>query len=179
MMLSRPDIMPDIPDKEGKTPLWHALYGLSREYEAFNRKRRSNDSGGFHNFMRASIEALCDRDDVDPQKSPEIGKTPLELATELITTYHQEKMQQSAAQSDEDANSSPTGYSDSSLPGDVEPPPGGDDDNGRAKLRAMIKALRPMVRQPNPLAKRLPPRPPRRQEQIDQNTHRGPQQAVS
>lgn len=154
MMLSRPDLLPDIPDKEGKTPLWHALDGVRKEYAAFSTKHGFQDNGLFHNFLRATIEALCARDDVDPQQSTGLAKTPFELATELVETRNSGRKQDSAAQSDKDL--------DSSLPGAVESSPtGGAGANARAKLRVMIEALRPMVRQPGTLTKGLPPGPPR------------------
>lgn len=154
MMLNRPDILPDIPDKEGKTPLWHALDGVRREYAAFSTKPVFQDDGVFHNFLRAAIDALCAREDVDPQQSTGLAKTPVELATELIETRNGGKKQDSVVQSDEDV--------DSSVPGAVESSPtGGAGANGRAKLRVMIKALRPMTRQRGPLARGLPSGPPR------------------
>lgn len=164
MMLDRPDILPDIPDKEGKTPLWHALDSIRKEYAAFSPKPVFQDSGRFHGFLRATIEALCARDDVNPQQSTGLAKTPLELAAELVETRKRGTKQGSVVQSDENAGSSPPGGTDSSLPGDADSSTTGDANaNGRAKLRVMIKALKPMIREPGALTKIIPPRPSRLQ----------------
>lgn len=172
MMLNRPDILPDTPDKEGRTPLWHALDSMKKEHAAFSPKVAFQDDGRFHGFLRETIEILCARDDVNPHQSTGFTKTPLDLASELVENRKRGKMQRSVAQSDEDADSSPSGDIDSSLPGDLDSSPTGDANaNGRAKLRVMIKALKPMIRQPGTLNKLVPPhfrRPPRMQERIKQ-----------
>lgn len=147
MMLSRPDILPDIPDKEGKTPLWHAGDSVRKEITAFSTKRIFQDNGIFYNFLRAAIDALF-RDDVDPEKSTGLAKTPLERAVELVEICTTGRKPDFAAQSDKDV--------DSSLAGDVESSPtGGAGANARAKLRVMIEALRPMILQPGTLTRGL------------------------
>lgn len=178
MMVDRPDILPDIPDKEGRTPLWHALDSMRKEHAAFSLKPEIQDSGRFDGFLRETIEMLCVRDDVDPHQSSGLTKTPLELATELIETRKQGIRQKSVVHVD----SSPGGI-ESSPPGDIDPSPTGDANaDGRAKLRVMIKALKPMIRQPGTLNKVAPPhlrppppqhlrRPPRIGERIKQPTH--------
>lgn len=145
MMLDRPDMLPDMPDKEGKTPLWHALDCVRKEYEAFSSGLGASDGGHFHGFLRSSIEDLCARDDVDPEEpTGVVGKTPLELATELVEICSRDKTRGgSAAHSD--------GGTDSTTPGDA---------SGREKMRAVVKRLRPVLRGTKSPTKALPPRPP-------------------
>lgn len=176
MMLNRPEMLPDIPDKEGRTPLWHALDSMRKEHAAFSLKPEIQDSGRFDGFLRETIELLCVRDDVDPHQSSGLTKTPVELATELTETRKRGIRQKSVVHVD----SSPGGI-ESSLPGDVDPSPTGDANaDGRAKLRVMTKALKPMIRQAGTLNKLAPPhlrppqhlrRPLRIGERIKQPTH--------
>lgn len=146
MMLDRPDILPDTPDKEGKTPLWHALDSMRREYDAFFSGFGTSDNGHFHGFLRSSIEALCARDDVDPLQRTALSKTPLDLATELAQNRRRGKTQGSSALSDGDTDSSP--------------PPG--DASGKAKMRAVIKGLTPVLGKERTVNKAPSPRPSRK-----------------
>lgn len=151
MMLDRPDILPDIPDNKGQTPLWHALDSVRKERDAFSSGLGTSDSGHFHGFLKSTIEALCARDDVDPLlRPPGSAKTPLELATELVQIRVQGNTQGFVAHSD-------GGGTDSAPPGDA---------GAKAKMRAVIKGLRPMLRPmlggKDVITKPSPPRPPRK-----------------
>lgn len=142
MMLDRPDILPDIPDNKGQTPLWHALDSMRQEYEAFSSELGSSDSGHFHGFLKSAIEALCARDDVDPLLRPTgSAKTPLELATELVQISDKGNTQSSVAHTDGETDSAPLGDADA-----------------KAKMRSVIKRLRPMLRGNDNVAKVSPPR---------------------
>lgn len=148
MILDRPDILPDIPDNKGQTPLWHALDSVRKEYQACSSGLGSSDDGHFHEFLKSTIEALCARDDVDPLLRPTASaKTPLELATELVQICDKENTQGSVAHSD--------GKPDSAPPEDAD---------AKAKMRAVIKRLRPMLRAKDNVAKPSPPRPPRKRQ---------------
>lgn len=148
MMLNRPDILPDIPDNKGQTPLWHALDSVRQEYQAYSSGLGSSDNGHFHGFLKSTIEALCARDDVDPLLRPtESAKTPLELATELVQICDKENTQGSVAHSDAKPDSTPP-----------------EDADAKAKMRAVIKRLRPMLRGKDNVAKPSPPRPPRKRQ---------------
>lgn len=128
MMLERPDILPDIPDKEGKTPLWHALDSVREEYDFF-RVFESEHYDHLHDFLRSSIEALCARDDVDPLQPTAFANTPLDLATEVAEIRNQLEgsIQGSVMHDNRDVG-----------------PSLAKDANGKAKMRAKIKELRPV-----------------------------------
>lgn len=140
-MLNRPELLPDTPDKQGRTPLWHALKGASEEYPHFSSNTSPVDGGHFYGFLQSSIEALCARNDVDPLHPTGLGKTPLDLATDLATklvqTYpnHLEMTQASGVFKND---------------GEIGSTSGGDG-NGRAKMRFMVRWLRiklPRARNP-------------------------------
>lgn len=80
MTLDRPDVLPDVPDREGKKPLWHALECAREHATPSPRAAGSADGGHFFGFPQSSIEALCARDDVDRLWPDGLGEMPFDLA---------------------------------------------------------------------------------------------------
>lgn len=134
MILERPDVLPDVSDNEGKTPLWHALDGASREHAAPSPNAGPADGGHYFGFLLSSTEALCARDDVDPLRANGLGEAPFDLAADLIEAVIRGKSDDAWM----------------SIYGGVGPtrPPGGA--KGKGEMRAMIKELRPMLPRSRP-----------------------------
>lgn len=80
MMLACSGILPNTPDKEGQTPLWHALVIVGREYDVFFlffSWLGSSNNDHSDEFLRSCTEAPCARDGVDRLQPTAFAKAPL------------------------------------------------------------------------------------------------------
>lgn len=77
MMLAWPGILPNTPDKEGQTPLWHALDSVGKDYDVYLFScSSSSDNDHFDGVLKSSFDALCAHHGVDPLQYTAFAKAP-------------------------------------------------------------------------------------------------------
>lgn len=77
-MLDWPGVLPDIPDKEGQTPLWHALDSVGKEYDVFffsglDFSNNDHSVNSWGRVWRFSVRAMV----WTPLQPTAFAKTPL------------------------------------------------------------------------------------------------------